>query len=553
VPGGVDREDVVSGVLDDAVLLSGPTASDPALTAVLSAGRIAVSGTLQPDQVVTVSYTVRVKSDADRVADGGDDELGNFLVDPGTAPPSTCGPDAEDCTYHPIPRIVDSKSVTPTDGQTVVAGTELTYTLRFGNEGEAAGGVEREDVVSGVLDDAVLLSGPTASDPALTAVLSAGRIAVSGTLQPDQVVTVSYTVRVKSDADRVADGGDDELGNFIVDPGVQPPTECGPDDAHCTRNPVSQIEDTKTVNPASGTTVVAGQELTYTLTFTNSGRGVGPVDRVDDLTNVLDDATLLDGPTVSDPALTATGPNDGRIAITGGLASGDTVTVTYTVRVRPFADQGDHSLGNWLLDPGEKRPVGCETTDDSTCNPVSEIEATKEVQRRDGSEVNAGDELTYTLRFINRGDGEGRVSYEDRLSDVLDDASLVDGPAASDPALRVSTVRQGRIRVTGTLAGGQRATVTYTVRVKPDGERGNDQLNNWLVASAAATPEDCAPSSPLCTVNGISETAGSPSGDGALPDTGGPALLALLAGLGLLGGGTLLLLKRRRDPGRPSV
>ncbi|MCB8775852.1 hypothetical protein LJD49_29470, partial [Escherichia coli] len=80
---------------------------------------------------------------------------------------------------------------------------------------------------------------------------------------------------VKPDGQR----GDNVLGNFLVNPGEEPPTTCEPGNPDCTVNPVPQVEDSKSVDPASNTTVVAGQELTYTLTFKNTGAAAGTVDR----------------------------------------------------------------------------------------------------------------------------------------------------------------------------------------------------------------------------------------------------------------------------------
>ncbi|WP_158539285.1 DUF7927 domain-containing protein [Renibacterium salmoninarum] len=88
-------------------------------------------------------------------------------------------------------------------------------------------------------------------------------------------------------------------------------------------------EDKKSVDPASGTTVKAGQELTYTLTFTNKGAAAGDVNRVDDLSKVLDDAKITSAPTSSDAALVVSDGADGKITIKGSLEAGKTVTVSY--------------------------------------------------------------------------------------------------------------------------------------------------------------------------------------------------------------------------------
>ena len=74
---------------------------------------------------------------------------------------------------------------------------------------------------------------------------------------------------------------------------------------------------------------------------------------------MLDDAVLISGPTSSHPALNVSGlVGDGRFPITGTLAPGQTVTVTYKVRMNPMAGV-DNDLGNFLVDPGEEPPASC--------------------------------------------------------------------------------------------------------------------------------------------------------------------------------------------------
>ena len=54
----------------------------------------------------------------------------------------------------------------------------------------------------------------------------------------------------------------------------------------------SALTHAKSVSPASGTAVEVGDVLTYTLTFTNPGAVPPTSNTSDDLSDVLDDATL---------------------------------------------------------------------------------------------------------------------------------------------------------------------------------------------------------------------------------------------------------------------
>lgn len=352
---------------------------------------------------------------------------------------------------------------------------------------------------------------------------------------------MTYTVTVKADDKR----GDNLLSNVIVKTGTD---ECVPaPGASCeTEHPVPLITDTKSVDPASGTPVVAGQELTYTLTFINSGEAAGTVDKVDDLTHVTDDADVISEPVASDNALTVN--RDGnRISITGSLAAGQTVTVSYTVKVKPTAQRGDDVLANFLIQPDEQPPTEpvCEPKEgeapDCTTNPVGDIVPSKTVDPKSGSTVEAGDDLTYTLSFQNTGKGAALVDYTDHMAGILDDATLTGDIVASDG---LTVTRDGNtLHITGTIRLGQTGTVTYTVNVKAYDRQGDHHLGNFLTITGEQPPAQCVDTNPLCTENPIDP----PKPGGNLPMTGGTISVAvILAALLLLGVGSGLVFAGRR-------
>ena len=132
----------------------------------------------------------------------------------------------------------------------------------------------------------------------------------------------------------------------------------------CTLNHVSDIEVTKTSSPKSGGKVDIGDTITYTLTFhnvsTDPNAAPAPVDQVDHLDDVLDDASWATGPTASTSDLTATRTGD-QLHVTGSLASGQTVTVTYKVKVH---GKGNRKVRN-VVGPAGEAPV-C-AADSPTC------------------------------------------------------------------------------------------------------------------------------------------------------------------------------------------
>jgi uncharacterized repeat protein (TIGR01451 family) len=454
------------------------------------------------------------------------------------------------CTHNPVPEIVPSKSVDPTSGSVVKAGDVLTYTLTFHNIGKATGSIDYIDYLSDVVDDATVTSQPVASSTDLTVgAVSGGSFAITGTVPVDATYTVTYQVTIKPEGQR----GNDLANNFLATKGTTPPTECVAGDPLCTSNPMPDVIDWKTVDPTSGTSLVPGQTVTYTLHYQNIGTAAGDVNRVDDISQLVDDATVTSQPVSSDPALvvTAFGADD-RAAITGTLAAAQTVTITYTVMVND-PDKGDGQLANFLQDPTDPPPTSpkCQPADpqhpDCTNNPVGVLEVTKSVNPKNFSEVESGGVLTYTLSFHNTGVGSAEVDYTDHLAGVLDDATIAGAPSASDGALTASTISGGKFSVTGTLAGGQTVRVTYQVKVKAYDDQGDHRLDNFLAPSGPFQVAACDSTNPLCTENPVPAPSGGNNAGGGIAFTGGNRRAELvLAGL-LLGAGGLLLLAGRRS------
>ncbi|WP_345216493.1 hypothetical protein [Georgenia halophila] len=350
--------DDLTPVLDDAQVVSQPASADLTVSEIAD-GRFTVDGSVPAGESYTVTYVVEVLPDGER----GDDVLANFVFPEDEVPddppdPQDCADDDPLCTYNPVPEIVDSKSVDPESGTTVQAGQELTYTLTFSNTGAGEGEVDRVDDLTHLLDDAEVISVPSASDDALSvSEVADGRYSITGTLEPGQTETVTYTVQVLP-ADEI---GDHQLANFLLDPeDVTPddPGQCEEGDEDCTYNPVSHVTVVKSSDPASGTELEDGQQVTYTLTFTNTGAATGDVDHTDHMAGVLDDAAIVSGPEASDMSFAIIDGGD-EYTIQGSLEPSATVTVSYTVEVREWDEQGDHQLGNFVTVSGDEPPETC--------------------------------------------------------------------------------------------------------------------------------------------------------------------------------------------------
>ncbi|WP_228118132.1 isopeptide-forming domain-containing fimbrial protein, partial [Rhodococcus erythropolis] len=510
--------DDLSKVLDNAALVDGSLKATvdgvDATAPTLEGTTLSWTGALEAGKSVVLTYQVKIN---DGVAGG---VLVNNKVT-GTAKPPT-GPEITPppvTTEHPVvsPKIAVVKSSDPVSGSNVVAGQDIKYTLTFTNTGNGAGEVAHFDDLRGLLDDADLVAGSLSADAPLTAAMvGTDGFSVTGTLAAGESKTVTYTVTVKADADRVAANADNTVLNFVVPgttPPVDPPEVCDPATQLCTTHPVQVPGFTvaKTADPVSGSNVAAGQTITYSVTGANTGNTtLDPVVLTDDLSKVLDNATLADGSlkaTVDGVDATAPTLEGTTLSWTGALEAGKSVVLTYQVKVNDGVAGG--TLVNNKVTGTAKPPTGPEITPPpvTTEHPVDGTPAIEVLKSSDPSTTNrvvGGQEITYTLTFKNVGTADGEISFYDDLTDVLDDAVMTKNPATTS-TLVVSGVVDNVFTVTGKLAKGESATVTYTVKVNPEiGTLSGPGftpgvLNNYLVVGGENPPVDCVPGDALCT------------------------------------------------------
>lgn len=351
-PANAVLTDNLTAVLNDATYNNDASASVGAVS--VAGDGLSWNGTVPVGGTATITYSVTVNSPP-----AGDQILTNVVTSPGCEPVDGQTPDCT--TTHPVGVYTVDKSSDPASGATTAPGGKITYTVTVAQTGPGAlTGVNISDDLSAVLDDATYNNDATAS--AGTVNVTSPTLAWTGDLPVGAVVTITYSVTVAPQGT-----GDGTITNTI-----SAETPGGTTRNRSTTHYVSDLTVTKTVDPASGTTVSAGNKLTYTLAFKNTGTGATIVDYTDLLSRVLDDANVTTAPASSGPALTASAITNGEFTIRGELAAGQTATVTYTVQVKADGARGDNTLANFLFKTGGQPAAACVTGDPlCTTNPIS--------------------------------------------------------------------------------------------------------------------------------------------------------------------------------------
>ncbi|AGT95534.1 hypothetical protein O5Y_28585 [Rhodococcus erythropolis CCM2595] len=503
-------KDDLSAVLNNAAVVPGSlkaTVDGAAVaTPTLSGSILSWSANLQAGKSVVLTYQVKVNAG---VAAGT--VLNNKVT--GTAKPPT-GPDITPPTVetnHSVPGFKLEKTADPISGSTVQAGESIKYTVTGTNTGKTKlDPVKINDDLGAVLNNAAVVPGSLKATvdgaPAADPTLSGTTLSWTGFLEAGKSVVLTYEVKVN---DGVAAG---TVLNNKVTGTAKPPTgpEITPPSVE-TNHLVPGFTVAKTADPVSGTNVAAGQTITYTVTGANTGNTtLDPVVLTDDLSKVLDNAALVDGSlkaTVDGVDATAPTLEGTTLSWTGALEAGKSVVLTYQVKVNDGVAGG--VLINNKVTGTAKPPTGPEITPPpvTTEHPVDGTPAIEVLKSSDPSTTNrvvGGQEITYTLTFKNVGTADGEISFYDDLTDVLDDAVMTKNPATTS-TLVVSGVVDSVFTVTGKLAKGESATVTYTVKVNPEiGTLSGPGftpgvLNNYLVVGGENPPVDCVPGDALCT------------------------------------------------------
>ena len=478
--------DDLSNVLDDATYDNDVDAS--AGTASISGNQLSWSiPGLVPGQTAIITYSVTVKSAA---LTTGNQTVTNVVTTPtGDANCDSGSTDAACSTTNLVPSYTVEKAVSATSA---VSGDILTYTITVRNTGPVAypatgaGAASFSDSLVGVNDDGVLVPGSvTATEGAVTQMgsdlLWTGPLDVPSV--PGAVVTIQYQVSVTG-------GGDNHLVNSVAPTGSD--GSCAAAGDCSTNTPVASYEVSKTSTPAIA---YPGSVVSYTITVRNTGAvpytTLTPATFTDDLTNVLDDATIVanslhasaGSAAIAGNQLTWSGPVDTAI-----------VTVTYQARVADVP-AGDLHLIN-TVSPTAGGGV-CSAA--GTCTTNTPIRQFHVVKTADIATAHPGAVVTYTIVVTNTGSAaypaDAPASFTDSLSNVLDDATYDGDVHATGGTAQLSG---NTLSWSGPLSNPGTVTITYSVTIdSPD--HGDFSLDNRVLTPpgiggncvAGSTDPDC--------------------------------------------------------------
>ncbi|HEU4455302.1 MAG TPA: IPTL-CTERM sorting domain-containing protein [Longimicrobium sp.] len=341
----------------------------------------------------------------------------------------------------------------------VVAGSNLTYTLTVANGGpDAATGLEVTDSLpAGTTFVSFTATGWSCTTPAVgangtvTCTLATLANGISSTI--DIVVQVDPALAadtvLTNTATVTADSGD-------LDPSDNTATITT--QATATSNYSLTLTDTP--DP-----VLAGANLTYTLTVTNAGPGSAQTVSFSDPLPAGTTFQSLSGPgtwSCSTPSVGASGTVSCSIA-TLGVGS---AVFTITVQVGAFVPGGTTltntaSLSSATADsaPGDTMP--------STTTLVSSPAAFTGTKTRSGGTLQPGGTVTYTIVLTNSGPAAQGDNPGDELTDVLP-SSLVLVSASATAGTANANVGTNTVTWNGALGAGGSVTITIQATIRPD-------------------------------------------------------------------------------------
>lgn len=443
-----------------------------------------------------------------------------------------------------------TKTADPESGSEVKPDQEITYTLEGKADGKDYPKVTITDDLSKVLvaDGAKVTQQPVVTidgkEQDSAPAIEGNNLTWEGSLKKGQTVKIVYKVNVgkvsgetlENAANAKACDADDNCEEI---PGkTEHPTPGAPG-----------YELTKTADPESGTERHAGEDIAYTVSGHNTGSTRLKANINDDLSKVLNNAHVT-----VEPKATIGGKDAGEAKIngdklewTGFLEPGEQVDITYTVKVNDGVSGvliNNHASSEAVPVDEDGNPTGdpINPPDAETEHPVPGepgYKLDKVADPESGSNVNAGDTVTYTVTGTNTGGTNLDTEIHDDLSNVLNHAAYNNDAVATIDGEEVGEVEFDgtKLNWNGPIGIGKKVEIVYSVKVN-DGVS-NVEIHNLAGSTAQPTDPNGNPIGDPITPDDVETVHYVPGG--FLASTGanvwaiaGVAAVIMLAGLGLV-------------------
>ncbi|MGA2831379.1 MAG: putative Ig domain-containing protein [Streptosporangiaceae bacterium] len=456
---GAAFTDPLGGVLDDAAYDNDAAVTTGPGAVSYTSPNVAWTGNLAAGATATITFSVTVNN-----PDTGDDVLASTVTSGTAGSNCVAGSAAAGCTAT-----VDVAVLAIVNGSNVSAttpGSAVRFTSTFTNAGQVPyTGITIASDITGVLDDATPNGDQTATSGTLT--LTGTGISWTGSIPVGGTVTVTGTVTVNN-----PDTGNNVLASTLVT--AAPGSNCPASgtDPRCSVSVAVLIPELTIAQTANASAAVAGQQIGFTVTITNTGQSAYTGTTVTaSLAQMADDAAYHGGAMATTGSLSFTSPN---LTWTGTLAAGAAAVITYTVTV-DNPDTGDKLVISTVTSAaaGSTCPPGstaaaCRLTI-AVLTPALSITTAAATTSGSNAVAAPGGVVTYTVTVANTGQTPYTgAAVTDPLGGVLDDATYSNDAAVTTGPGAVSYTSP-TLTWTGDLGAGAAAVITYTVTVNnPD-------------------------------------------------------------------------------------
>ena len=476
---GATFTDPLAGVLDDAAYNNNAAATSGSVS--FASPNLTWTGNLASGASATVTFSVTVNS-----PDTGNKILASTITSTTTGSNCAAGSGDPPCTVTvPVAVLTITNS---SDVSTATPGSVVRFTTVFTNSGQVPyTGITIATDITNVLDDAAPNGDQTATSGTLT--LTSTAISWTGSIPVGGSVTVTGTVTVNT-----PDTGNKTMASTLSTAAAGSNCPAGGTDPRCSVSVTVLTPALTIVTTTNATAAVPGQQITATVTVTDTGQTPYSGAMVtDSLDGALDDAAYNGDASATTGSVSYTAP---VLTWTGDLAVGTSAVITYTMTVHD-PDTGDKVIINTATSafPGPTCPPGataapCRVTV-AVLTPGLTI-----AQSAGAGTTTPGSVVTYTITATNSGQTpQNGAAFTDPLAGVLDDAAYNNNAAATSGTVSFASPN---LTWTGTLAPGAAATITFSVTVNsPD--TGNKILASTITSATAGS--NCAAGSgdPPCT------------------------------------------------------